>query len=158
MKGYYQSREMTEASIRNGFFYTDDLAKMDEEGYYYIVDRKKDMISCGGENIYPVEIEGVLHQHPDIDDAAVIGYPDERFVEIVMAVVQLQQEASMTEGDVIEYCKSKLAIYKVPRKVVFDRVPRNPTGKVLKAELREKYSGKKEAFTLTTGGTDYGKP
>lgn len=162
MKEYYQSREMTEASIRNGFFYTDDLAKMDEDGYYYIVDRKKDMITCGGENIYPVEIESVLHQHPDIDDAAVIGYPDERFVEIVMAVVQLQQETSMTEGDVIEYCKSKLAIYKVPRKVVFDSVPRNPTGKVLKAELREKYSGKKEAFTFkeieTIGGTDYGKP
>lgn len=148
MKEYYESREMTENAIINGFFHTGDLARMDEEGYYYIVDRKKDMVTSGGENIYPVEIEEVLHAHPDIDDAAVIGYPDERLVEIVMAVVQLKEGASMTEQEVIDYCKSKMALYKVPRKVAFDQVPRNPTGKLMKPLLREKYTGEKRAFRI----------
>ncbi|MBW1802977.1 MAG: acyl--CoA ligase, partial [Deltaproteobacteria bacterium] len=115
MKGYYQNPEMTAKSIKNGFFYTGDLARMDDEGYYYIVDRKKDLITCGGENIYPVEIEEVLHSHPGIDDAAVIGYPDERLVEVVMAVVQTKEGLSLSEEEVIEFCKSKLARYKVPR-------------------------------------------
>ncbi len=148
MKEYFENPEMTEQNLKHGYFYTGDLARIDEEGYYYIVDRKKDMITSGGENIYPVEIEEVLHGHPDIDDAAVIGYPDERFVEIVMAVVQMKQGTSMTEEDVIEYCKSKLEVYKIPRKVFFDEVPRNPTGKVLKPVIREKYTGKMEAFAV----------
>ena len=148
MKGYFESPDMTAQSIRKGFFYTADLAQMDEEGYYYIVDRKKDMIACGGENIYPVEIEDVLHGHPDIDDAAVIGYPDERLVEIAMAVVQVKQGTSLSEDEVIDFCKSKLALYKVPRKVVFDHVPRNATGKIMKPALREKYTGEKGAFKL----------
>jgi len=148
MKGYYENPALTAQSIRNGFFYTGDLARMDDEGYYYIVDRKKDLITCGGENIYPVEIEGILHQHPSIDDAAVIGYPDDRLVEIVMAVVQSKEGMSLSGEEVIEFCRSKLARYKVPRKVVFDRVPRNPTGKILKPLLREKYTSKKEAFKL----------
>ncbi|VBB43211.1 AMP-binding enzyme [uncultured Desulfatiglans sp.] len=148
MKGYYRNADLTRQSIRDGFFYTGDLARMDEEGYYYIVDRKKDMITSGGENIYPVEIEEVLHEHPDVDDAAVIGYPDERFVEIVMAVVQLKEGRMVGGEEIIAFCKSRLAIYKVPRKVVFDRVPRNPTGKLLKTVLREKYSGAKEAFKM----------
>lgn len=146
MKQYYRNEDLTRAAVRNGFFYTGDLARMDEDGYYYIVDRKKDMITSGGENIYPVEIEEVLHQHPDIDDAAVIGYPDERFVEIVMAVVQVKAGKSMSEEEVIAFCKAGLAMYKVPRKVSFDKVPRNPTGKLLKTVLREKYFGRKEAF------------
>lgn len=148
MKGYYRNREMTARSVKDGFFYTGDLVRMDREGYYYIVDRKKDMITSGGENIYPIEIEDVLHEHPGIDDAAVIGYPDERLVEIVLAVVQLKQGASLSEEEVVEFCKSRLARYKVPRKVVFDEVPRNPTGKLMKPALREKYSGRKEAFRL----------
>jgi len=148
MKGYYENQELTARSIKDGFFYTGDLAKVDEEGYYYIVDRKKDMITCGGENIYPVEIEDVLHEHPAVDDVAVIGYPDKRFVEIVMAVVELKKGTTLSEVEVIEFCKSKLAWYKAPRKVVFDHVPRNPTGKLMKPALREKYTGKKEAFNL----------
>lgn len=148
MKGYFKNRKMTEQSIKNGYFYSGDLARMDEEGYYYIVDRKKDMITCGGENIYPVEIEDVLHEHPDIDDAAVIGYPDERLIEIVLAVIQVKKGAMLSEEYIIDYCKSKLAYYKVPRKVVFDDVLRNPTGKIMKPALREKYTGKKEAFKL----------
>ncbi|MCP3901674.1 MAG: AMP-binding protein, partial [Desulfobacteraceae bacterium] len=106
----------------------------------------KDMVTSGGENIFPVEIEDALMDHPDIDDVACIGYPDKRLVEIVLAVVQLKEGKSMTEEDVIEFAKSKLAMYKVPRKVTFDTIPRNPTGKLQKPELREKYTGRKEAF------------
>jgi acyl-CoA synthetase (AMP-forming)/AMP-acid ligase II len=146
MKGYYKNPELTEQCIRDGFFYTGDLARMDEDGYYYVIDRKKDMITCGGENIYPVEIEEILHEHPDIDDAAVIGCPDKRFVEIVMAVVQLKDGKNASEEKIIAFCSSRLAMYKVPRKVVFDRVVRNPTGKLLKTVLRQKYFGMKEAF------------
>jgi acyl-CoA synthetase (AMP-forming)/AMP-acid ligase II len=148
MKGYYNNQEMTNQSIENGWFCSGDLARMDEEGYYYIVDRKKDMITSGGENIYPVEIEDVLHKHPDIDDAAVIGYPDERLVEIVLAVIQLKKRAMLSEEDILEYCKARLAYYKVPRKIVFDKVLRNPTGKIMKPALREKYTGNKEAFKV----------
>jgi len=148
MKGYYKNPELTEQCIRGGFFYTGDLARKDEDGYYYVVDRKKDMITSGGENIYPVEIEEVLHEHPDVDDVAVIGYPDKRFVEIVMAVVQLKEGRTVREESIIAFCKSRLAMYKVPRKVVFDRVVRNPTGKLLKTVLRQKYFGAKEAFRL----------
>jgi acyl-CoA synthetase (AMP-forming)/AMP-acid ligase II len=146
MKEYYNNPEMTANTIKDGWLFTGDMMEFDEDGYFYVVDRKKDMITSGGENIYPVEIEEVLHQHPKIDDAAVIGYPDERLVEIVMAVVQLKEGQTMTEEEVIEYCKTKLALYKVPRKVVFDNVPRNPTGKIMKPLLREKYTGRKEAF------------
>jgi acyl-CoA synthetase (AMP-forming)/AMP-acid ligase II len=106
----------------------------------------KDMITSGGENIYPVEIEDALMDHPDIDDVACIGYPDDRLVEIVMAVVQLKEGRQMTEEDVIEFAKTKLSLYKVPRKVTFDEVPRNPTGKLMKPQLRQKYTGRKEAF------------
>ena len=144
MKGYYKNPELTADTNKDGFLLTGDLAKMDEEGYYYIVDRKKDMIICGGENIYPVEIEDVLHDHPKIEDAAVIGYPDERLGEIVMAVVQNKEGESMTEEEVIDFCKSKLALYKVPRKIAFDKVPRSPTGKIMKPELRVKYTGRRE--------------
>ncbi len=146
MKEYYKNPEMTADTIKDGWLFTGDLMERDEDGYYYIVDRKKDMITSGGENIYPVEIEDVLHDHPKIDDAAVIGAPDERLVEIVMAIVQLKNGETMTEEEVIEFCKTKLALYKVPRKVVFGDVLRNPTGKIMKPALREKYTGRKEAF------------
>ena len=146
MKEYHNNPEMTADTIKDGWLFTGDLMERDEDGYYYIVDRKKDMITSGGENIYPVEIEDVLHDHPKIDDAAVIGAPDERLVEIVMAIVQLKDGETMTEEEVIEFCKTKLALYKVPRKVVFGDVLRNPTGKIMKPALREKYTGRKEAF------------
>ena len=84
--------------------------------------------------------------HPDIDDVACIGYPDDRLVEIVLAVVQTKEGKELTEEEVIEFAKSKLSLYKVPRKVIFDRVPRNPTGKLMKPQLREKYTGRREAF------------
>jgi len=146
MKGYYQNPELTQQSLRDDWLYTGDLVKADEEGYYYIVDRAKDMVTSGGENIFPVEIEDALMDHPKIDDVACIGYPDERLVEIVLAIVQLKEGESMTEEELIEFAKSKMATYKVPRKVIFDTVMRNPTGKLMKPKLREKYTGRKEAF------------
>lgn len=146
MREYYSNPEKTEETLKNGWLYTGDLLKKDKDGYFFIVDRMKDMITCGGENIYPVEIEDALMDHPDIDDVACIGYPDDRLVEIVLAVVQMKKGRSMTEKEVIEFAKSKLSLYKVPRKVVFDQVPRNPTGKLMKPQLREQYTGRKEAF------------
>ncbi|HKK91452.1 MAG TPA: AMP-binding protein [Desulfobacteraceae bacterium] len=146
MKEYYQNPEKTREAMKNGWLYTGDLLKTDEDGYFYIVDRMKDMITCGGENIFPVEIEDALMAHPDIEDIACIGYPDEKFVEIVMAVVQLKEGRTMTEEELLAFAKEKLSMYKVPRKVVFDNVPRNPTGKLMKPKLREKYTGRKEAF------------
>ena len=138
--------EMTADTIKDGWLYTGDLVKLDEEGFFYIVDRKKDMITSGGENIFPVEIEDTLMEHPKIDDVACIGYPDERLVEVVMAIVQLKSGEQMTEQEVIDFAKTKLALYKVPRKVLFDNVMRNPTGKLMKPQMREKYTGRREAF------------
>ena len=146
MGEYYSNPEKTEETLKDGWLYTGDLLKTDNDGFFYIVDRMKDMITSGGENIFPVEIEDALMDHPDIDDIACIGYPDDRLVEIVLAVVQLKEGRSMTEEEVIEFAKSKLSLYKVPRKVIFDRVPRNPTGKLMKPQLREKFTGRKEAF------------
>lgn len=150
MKGYHENPEMTLKILKNGWLHTGDLLKTDEEGFYYIVDRMKDMITSGGENIYPVEIEDALMDHPDIDDVACIGYPDPRLVEIVLAVVQLKQGKTMTEEELISFAKTKLALYKIPRKVIFDKVLRNPTGKLMKPQLREKYTGRQEAFQKLT--------
>lgn len=146
MKGYFNNPEMTAQTLKDGWLYTGDLLKTDEEGFFYIVDRKKDMITSGGENIFPVEIEDALMEHPKIDDVACIGYPDERLVEAVLAIVQLKQGESMTEEEVIAFAKAKIAIYKVPRKVIFDAVMRNPTGKLMKPQMREKYTGRRQAF------------
>ncbi|GAB6904315.1 AMP-dependent synthetase and ligase [Desulfosarcina cetonica] len=146
MKGYHGNPEMTASTIKNGWLCTGDLLRTDAEGYYYIVDRMKDMITSGGENIYPVEIEDALMDHADIEDVACIGYPDDRLVEIVLAVVQLKTGASMTEEELIAYAKTKMATYKVPRKVIFDPIPRSATGKVMKPLIREKYTGRREAF------------
>jgi acyl-CoA synthetase (AMP-forming)/AMP-acid ligase II len=147
MKGYFNNPEMTSDTLKNGWLYTGDLLRTDEEGFFYIVDRKKDMITSGGENIFPVEIEDALMQSPKIDDVACIGHPDDRLVEIVMAIIQLKEGRTMTEEEVFEFCKEvKLAKYKWPRKIVFDKVMRNPTGKLMKPQMREKFTGRKEAF------------
>jgi acyl-CoA synthetase (AMP-forming)/AMP-acid ligase II len=146
MKGYFKNEEMTREGLKDGWLYTGDLLQTDEEGFFYIVDRKKDMITSGGENIFPVEIEDALMEHPKIDDVACIGHPDERLVEVVMAIVQLKEGETMTEEEMLEFGKTKLAKYKLPRKVLFDNVMRNPTGKLMKPQMREKYTGRKEAF------------
>lgn len=144
MKGYYKDRKATGEALKGGWLHTSDLARMDAEGFVYIVDRKKDMIISGGENIYPREIEEVLYRHPKIVDAAVIGVPDPVWGEAVKAFVVFKEGESMKEEEVIEYCKSHLASYKKPRSVEFVEVlPRNPSGKVLKTILREEYFKRK---------------
>ncbi|MEW6377642.1 MAG: long-chain-fatty-acid--CoA ligase [Thermodesulfobacteriota bacterium] len=144
MKGYYKDRKATREALRGGWLHTGDLACMDEEGSVYIVDRKKDMIVSGGENIYPREIEEVLYHHPKIQDVAVIGIPDPIWGESVKAFVVLKKGDKMKGEEVIEYCKNNLASYKKPRSVEFvEDLPRNPSGKVLKTVLREKYLNRK---------------
>ncbi|MCX8118204.1 MAG: long-chain-fatty-acid--CoA ligase [Desulfobacterota bacterium] len=139
-KGYYKDEEATREALRGGWLHTGDLARMDEEGFLYIVGRKKEMIVSGGENIYPREIEEVLFRHPKIEEAAVIGVPDPLWGESVRAFVVLKRGEVMTEAEVIQYCKRHLASYKKPKSVEFvEALPRNPSGKVLKRILKEDY-------------------
>jgi acyl-CoA synthetase (AMP-forming)/AMP-acid ligase II len=140
MKEYYKDPEVTAEAMRGGWFHSTDLVRQDEEGFFYIVDRKKDMIISGAENIYPAEIEEVLFTHPKILECAVIGVHDEEWGESVKAIVVCKQGESMTGEEVVEHCKQHLASYKKPKSVDFmDALPRNPAGKVLKTVLREKY-------------------
>ncbi|MCP3941341.1 MAG: AMP-binding protein [Desulfobacteraceae bacterium] len=146
MKEYYSNPEKTMEALKDNWLYTGDLLKKDKDGYFYIVDRMKDMITSGGENIFPVEIEDALMDHPDLDDVACIGYPDDRLVEIVLAVVQVKEGRQLSEEQILEFAKTRLSLYKIPRKIIFDKVPRNPTGKLMKPLLRERFTGRKEAF------------
>jgi len=140
MREYYNSPEATAAAFRNGWFHSGDAVRRDEEGFIYVVDRKTDMIISGGENIYPAEVEEVLYKHPKILEAAVIGVHDEQWGESVKAIVVTKPGETLTEEEVIEFCKDRLASYKKPRSVDFiDALPRNPAMKVLKTVLREKY-------------------
>ncbi len=140
MKGYWNKPELTEQTVRNGWLHTGDMATVDEDGFIYIVDRKKDMIISGGENIYPREIEEVLYGHPAVLEAAVIGVPDEKWGESVEAIIVLKSGASATESEIIEYCKASLASYKKPKSVEFvASLPKTPSGKILKRELRARY-------------------
>ncbi|MEZ4379809.1 MAG: long-chain fatty acid--CoA ligase [Nannocystaceae bacterium] len=138
MKGYYNRPEATAESIVDGWFFTGDVATRDDEGYYYIVDRKKDMVIRGGYNVYPREIEEVLYGHPAIAEAAVIGVPHAKLGEEVKAVVALKPGQRADAEALIAYCKERLAAYKYPRIVeIIDSLPKGPTGKILKRELRE---------------------
>ncbi|MFH1032991.1 MAG: long-chain-fatty-acid--CoA ligase [Pseudomonadota bacterium] len=137
MQGYHNQPEATAQAIRQGWLHTGDLAYQDQEGFFYIVDRKKDMIVSGGENIYPREVEEVLFSHPAVADVAVLGQPDPLWGETVKAVVALKSGQSLSEREVIDFCKEHLASYKKPRQVVFvESLPRNASGKVLKRNLR----------------------
>ncbi|HVI70081.1 MAG TPA: long-chain-fatty-acid--CoA ligase [Pyrinomonadaceae bacterium] len=136
LKGYYKNDVANATAFRNGWFHTGDIGYRDADGFYYIVDRKSDMIIRGGENIYPREIDEVLYQHPDIAAAAVVGVPDELYGEEVAAVVVLKDGAKTSEQQVIDYCKARLADFKCPKTVRFlDDIPKGPTGKLLKREL-----------------------
>lgn len=138
MKGYYNKPEATHASIQRGWFKTGDVATRDEDGFYFIVDRKKDMIIRGGFNVYPREIEEVLYAHPAVVEAAVIGVPHQSHGEEVMAVLALRPGHQATAEEIIEYCKQQLAAYKYPRIVEFrDALPKGATGKILKRVLRD---------------------
>jgi len=141
MKEYYKNPEKTAETIRDGWLYTGDMARMDDEGFIYLVDRKKDVIITGGENIYPAEVEEVLHGHPKIYDVAVIGIPDERLGEIALAIIDPKPGETLTEAEVIAFCEQNLAKHIRPRRIVLDKVPRNPTGKIEKPKLRQKFGG-----------------
>lgn len=139
MKEYYKNPDKTAEAIRDGWLYTGDMARMDDEGFIYLVDRKKDTIITGGENIYPAEVEETLHRHPKIYDVAVIGIPDERLGEIALAIIDSKPGETLTEAEVIGFCEQNLAKYNRPRRIMFDKVPRNPTGKIEKPKLRQKF-------------------
>ena len=135
---YYKNPQATEEAFRGGFFHSGDLVKQDKDDFIFLMGRKKDMIVSGGENIYPSEIEEVLADHPKIIDSAVIGLPDPKWGESVTAVIVLRDKESMTEKEIIDYCKENLASYKKPKSVKFVKeLPRNPSGKVLKYKLRD---------------------
>jgi len=148
MKGYHNKPEATrEAITEDGWFRTGDIGRVDEEGYIFVEDRLKDMIISGGENIYSIEVERVLAEHPAVADVAVIGVPDEKWGEVVKAVVQLEGEA--TEQELIAFCRERLAGYKCPKSIdVKDELPRNPTGKILKKDLRKPYWEGRERATV----------
>lgn len=141
---YYKLPDKTKASFRDGYFTARDMAKRDEEGYYYLVDRKDNMIITGGEHVYPSEVEAILCQHPKVFDVAVIGLPDDVWGEAVKAVVVLKEGQTATAEEIIEWCRSKMTGYKKPKSVDFispEDMPRTTIGKILHRKLREKYAG-----------------
>ncbi len=140
MKCYYKNPEATAEILHDGWLWTGDMARRDEDGFIYLVDRKKDVIITGGENIYPVQIEDFLRANPKIKDVAVIGLPDERLGEIAAAIIELKEGESADEAEIEDYC-AELPRYKRPRRIIFANVPRNPTGKIEKPKLRHIYCG-----------------
>ena len=139
---YFNDEKATDEVLSDGWLFTGDMAKEDEDGFIYLVDRKKDVIISGGENIYPVQIEDFLRKNDAIKDVAVIGVPDARLGEITAAIIEVKEGASLTEEDVNDFCLD-LPRYKRPRKIIFADVPRNPTGKIEKPKLRDIYCGER---------------
>ncbi len=143
MKGYWNMPEETAVTLRDGWLYTGDIARMDEDGYLTIVDRKKDLIIASGYNIYPRDVEEVLYEHPSVQEAVVIGVPDEYRGETVKAIIVLKANESATDKEIIEYCKSNMASYRVPTIVEFrDELPKTNVGKILRRALREEVETK----------------
>jgi len=149
MKCYYNNQKATDEILIDGWLHTGDMAKEDEDGFIYLVDRKKDVIITGGENLYPVQIEDFLRANDKIKDVAVIGLPDERLGEIAAAIIELKPDVKCSEAEIEEFCRD-LPRYKRPRKIIFAEVPRNPTGKIEKPKLREKYCGNRLVEAQTT--------
>jgi len=144
-KEWWHKPEETAETFLNGWVHTGDMGRYDENGYIYIVDRKKDMIVTGGENVYPREVEEVLYQHPAVQEAAVFGIPDDYWVEKVHAAIVIKQGAQATSAEIVEFCKERLARYKAPKSVEFmETLPKTPSGKILKRELRDTYYAGKE--------------
>ncbi|MDA8192409.1 MAG: long-chain fatty acid--CoA ligase [Thermaerobacter sp.] len=140
-EGYWNNPRATAAAFAGGWFHTEDLARQDDEGFFYLVDRQKDMLISGGENVYPVEVEQVLYRHPAVREVAVIGVPDARWGEVPLAVIALREGAQAPSlADLTAFCESQLARFKIPKHVVVtEGLPRNATGKVLKTVLRKQY-------------------
>jgi acyl-CoA synthetase (AMP-forming)/AMP-acid ligase II len=139
-QGYWNRSDATAQAIKQGWFYTGDLARQDQDGYIFIVDRKKDLIISGGENIASVEIEQVLYKHPAVLEVAVIAVPDEKWGEVPLAAVVTKPQATVHESDLMDFCRSQLTHYKCPRRVVFmEQLPKTATGKIQKNVLRDEY-------------------
>ena len=147
MVGYWQRPDLTADTLRDGWMWTGDIAVWDEDGYIFIVDRAKDMIISGGENIYSTQVEAAIHQHPGVLESAVFGIPDDEWGESVKAVVVMKPGETATEQEIIDSAAQHLASYQKPRSVDFvDSLPKAPTGKILKRQLRDPYweaAGKK---------------
>jgi fatty-acyl-CoA synthase len=136
--GYWKNPEATAEALRDGWFHTGDMAKMDEDGFYYIAGRFKDMIISGGENVYAAEVEAVFVAHDAVAEAALIGQPDDKWGEVGVMVVVKANGAVITEAELLQHCQGKLARYKIPKRVIFtDALPYSPYGKVIKAELKD---------------------
>jgi fatty-acyl-CoA synthase len=141
LRGYFKDEERTREAFRGGWFHSGDLARMDSEGYITIVDRKKDVIKTGGENVASREVEETLYAHSSVAEVAVVGVPHEKWIEALLAVVVLRQGDSVTEEVLLAHCKERLAQFKVPKRVLFvDQLPKNPSGKLLKRQLRQVYA------------------
>src|SRR5699024_1632208 len=140
-EGYYKNEKATEEAFKDGWLGLGDMAEQDEEGFYYLVDRKQDMILSGAINVYPAEIEEVLYEHPNIKEAAVIGTKDDKWGEVPVAIIVPEKGASVTEEEMQEFCSERLARYKLPKHYHFrdEPLPRSLQGKVLKFKLREAY-------------------
>ncbi len=147
MREYYRNPDATAETLKDGWLLTGDVAREDEDGFIWLVDRKKDVIITGGENIYPVEIEDFLQGHPKIQDVAVIGLPSLRLGEIATAIVKTKPGQELDKADIDAFCQS-LPRYKRPRRIIFGDVPRNPTGKIEKPKLRKQYAGRAESFKI----------
>ena len=140
MTCYYNDEQATKEVLRDGWLFTGDMAQEDADGFIFLVDRKKDVVISGGENIYPVQIEDFLRTSNKVKDAAVIGIPDKRLGEITAAIIEVKEDMSCTEEEINAFCM-KLPKYKRPRKIIFAEIPRNPTGKIEKPKLRKIYGG-----------------
>jgi fatty-acyl-CoA synthase len=149
--GYWNRPDANASSFTDGWLHTGDAARIDEEGFYYIVDRWKDMYISGGENVYPAEVEDVLYRLPAIAEAAVIGIPDERWGETGMAIIALKPGQSLEEAAIHQHCRANLARFKCPREIrIIDALPRNATGKVHKPTLRGQFVPASDASRLTS--------
>jgi len=140
MKGYWNMPALTAQTLRDGWLHTGDVGYLDKDGYVFIVDRIKDMIVTGGENVYSSEVENIIHHHPAINECAVIGIPDDKWGEAVHAIVVLKSNCLVEEGELIAFCKEYIASYKCPRSIeVVEQMPLSGTGKILKTKLRKPY-------------------
>jgi acyl-CoA synthetase (AMP-forming)/AMP-acid ligase II len=140
MKGYWNAPELTAETIRDGWLFTRDMGRIDEDGFLYLVDRKSDMIISGGFNVYPAEVENALYQHSGVFEVAVVGVPDAKWGETVKAVVVLKADAKASESELIEHCQTLLARFKAPTSVDFvSELPKSAVGKTLRRVIRETY-------------------
>jgi long-chain acyl-CoA synthetase len=139
MQGYWNNKSLTSRALRNGWFYTGDLARMDQDGFFYLVDRKDDLIISSGFNVYPGQVEEVLKRHPKIKDAAVIGAPDRIKGQAILAVIVLKEGMQGDKQEFLNYCKENVPDYRMPKTIFFhDEIPRDPAGKIQKRVLRER--------------------